>query len=274
MNHLEDALKAIDRLDPFPQTALRVLELAQNNASPEQLVSTIEKDPGLTAQVLKLANSAQQGSRVGIDSLSKATTRLGLRAVANLALTSGCSALFQGAGTSAARINESLWTESLHNAIHSRRLALRDGRLDPELAYTVGLLQNIGHIVLDRFFSDELEEINRERQGGKDMLSAERSVLGIDHAQCGALMVRRWGLPRSIIRGVQFHHAASKAGEEELLCAVCGMAEDLAARWLANGAGTMTYPVDGGGVGVQWPGDAEMEDLNAEVRQEVAASQE
>lgn len=270
MTRLEDVLAGIDHLEPFPRTAVRVLELALGDAASSEIVAVIEQDPGLTGKVLGLANSASSGAKVEIESVFAATNRLGIKAVANLALTSGASSVFQGYGSATSRSNESLWIECLYTACFARRLAKDDGRVDHELAYTVGLLQNIGHIVLDRFLEEEREQIAELLEGGRDLLAAERAALGFDHAQCGALIVRRWGFPRRLVRGIQFHHSPASAGEEALSCTITGLAEELALQLLAGHDGRPAYLAPRGGRDLARPAEEALEELEGLVTQDIA----
>lgn len=269
MNRIAEVLAGIDRLEPFPSTAVRVLELALGGADVEQLVTLIEQDPALAAKVLRLANSASSGALTPIESVFDATHRLGPRAVANLALTGGGASVYMGYGTSTPRTNESLWMESLYTACFSMRLALEDGGVEPELAYTVGLLQNLGHILLDRFLDEDREALIELLDGGADLLEAEREVLGIDHAQAGARLLRRWGFPERLVRGVRCHHRPAGAGEEQLLCALTGLGEELALRLLR---GEELRPGHlGGGLpgGFTLPGPDVIARLDDEVRRDV-----
>lgn len=270
MTRLEDVLSGIDQLEPFPRTAVRVLELALGDAAPGEIVPVIEQDPALTAKVLKLANSARSGAKVEIESVFAATNRLGTKAVANLALTSGASSVFSGYGSATTRTNASLWMECLYTACFARRLGKDDGRVDHELAYTVGLMQNIGHIVLDRFLDEERAQVAELMDGGRDLLAAERAALGFDHAQCGALVVRRWGFPRRLVRGIQFHHSPMTAGDEALLCTITGLAEELALQLLSGHDGRPAYVSTAGGHAVTRPVDDALAELEALVAQDIA----
>jgi len=270
MTRLEDVLAGIDRLEPFPRTAVRVLELALGDAASSEIVAVIEQDPVLTGKVLNLANSASSGAKVEIESVFAATNRLGTKAVANLALTSGASSVFHGYGSATTRSNESLWMECLYTACFARRIARDDGRVDHELAYTVGLMQNIGHIVLDRFLDEERSQIAELIEGGRDLLAAERAALGFDHAQCGALIVRRWGFPRRLVRGIQFHHSPNSAGDEGLLCTITGLAEELALQLLAGHDGRPAYIASHRSEDIVRPAEEALAELEALVTQDIA----
>lgn len=235
MNRLKQVLEDIERLEPFPISAIRVFELANNGAEPEHIVAEIERDPGLTSKVLKLSNSVRYAPQVPIDSILGATNRLGTRAVASLVMTSGCASYFMGYGSSTRGSNLSLWRECLHTALVARHLAPRLRFDKAELAYTVGLLQNIGHIVLDRFLEQERDEVLALVDRGAKILEAEQRILGIDHAACGERIARKWGFPETLSQGIRFHHCPSLAGEWEGLCGVAEFAEWITSESVVEG---------------------------------------
>ena len=269
MNRLAEVLAGIDRLEPFPANAVRVLELALSGAGVGELVELIEQDPALAAKVLRLANSTRYGGRAPIESIFDATHRLGPRVVSNLALTGGGASVYMGYGSSTPRTNESLWMESLYTACFSMRLAREAGSVDAELAYTIGLLQNLGHVLLDRFLDEAREQLIGLLDEGAGLLEAERAVLGIDHAQAGARLLRRWGFPERLVRGVRCHHSPTEAGEEGHLCALTGLGEELALRLLR---GEELRPGHLGGEapgGFTLPGPDALSGLDDEVRRDV-----
>lgn len=267
---LGELLEDIERLEPFPQAAVRVLELALGDADAGDIVTVIMEDPGLTAKVLRLVNSAKVGSRVPVTSVQQAINRLGRLKIANLAMTSGCASIFMGYGESTPRSSMSLWRECLHCAMLARRLAQREYYTGAELAYTVGLLQNIGHIILDRFFLEERAQILGRVREGENMLRAERAILGMDHAFCGSRIALKWGLPEPVVQGIRFHHAPHSAREFEPLCAILNLAEDLTARSLWGWETSMVYPGYDGEVAQRAPRDEELVLVLQEARGEMA----
>ncbi|MDF1839337.1 MAG: HDOD domain-containing protein [Planctomycetota bacterium] len=235
-------LQDIRSLEPFPQAAIRVLELVMNDAESSAVVAVIEQDPGLTGKVLSMANSAMYAPKVAITSIADATSRLGTKTISSIAITSGAASYFTGHGRATSRSNKTLWDECLHVALYAKRLAGIAGGVDPDLAYTVGLIQNVGHIVLDRFLEDERDEIKFRYTHGQDILAAELAVLGMDHAVCGSRLVRRWGFPEKLTTAIQFHHNPEGAGTLERLCGVVGLAESLAFASLSDEGLSMLSP--------------------------------
>ncbi|MFT5199307.1 MAG: HD-like signal output (HDOD) protein [Planctomycetota bacterium] len=235
-------LQDIRSLEPFPQAAIRVLELVLNDAESSAVVAVINQDPGLTSKVLAMANSAQYAPIVDIVSIADATRRLGTKVIASIAITSGVASFFTGYGRSTSRSNTTLWDECLYVALYARRLAGIAGGVNPELAYTVGLIQNVGHIVLDRFIEESRDEIKARFASGQDLLTAERAVLGMDHAVCGSRLVRRWGFPEELTRAIEFHHDPVGAGSLTRLCEVVGLAESMALADLSDGGLSLLSP--------------------------------
>lgn len=242
---LEEILVDIERLEPFPDVAIRVLELSlQEETGPNELVDIIKTDAGTTAKVLKLANSALQGLRVTITSIEQAGVQIGAKALVGLVMTSASQSYFMGMGSSTPRSNRSLWEESVANAIASRLVAKMDGSPDPDTAYTVGLLQNVGHILLDRFLVRERDEILGRVDTGMKLLAAERHVLGMNHAQIGARMARKWNFPAVLVDAILHHHAPHLSVLDPRLCAAANLGEALT--WHALGyqdAASLSYGV-------------------------------
>lgn len=270
INRLGDLLEEIERLEPFPRAAIRVLELAQQDAEVDEIVAVIQSEPGLTLKVLRLANSVSGGSVVEVDSIQAAVNRLGRRAIANMAMATGCASVFMGYGGATPRSHVGLWTESLHTAILARRLAEAEGFVDAEFAFTAGLLQNLGHIVLDRFFVEEREQILERVAEGENMIRAERAILGMDHAFCGARIAQKWGLPESLIQGIRFHHAPHSSRGQESLCSILNLAERLTAFSLWNWDASMLYPGYDDEVAAAAPQGQDLQLMLAGVKAEMA----
>ncbi|MEW6072936.1 MAG: HDOD domain-containing protein [Planctomycetota bacterium] len=244
---LKEVLLDIERLEPFPEVAVRVLELSlQEDLGPREIVEVIQTDAGITAKVLKLANSALQGARTAIASVEQAGVHLGEKALLSMVMTSASQSFFMGLGASTPRSNHSLWEESVANGVAARLLARHAGHPDPEVAYTVGLLQNLGLIVLDRFLARERDEILGHVDTGMGMLQAERLHLGLSHAQIGARLARRWKFPSVLIDAILHHHTPHLAVIDPKLCAVTNLAEGVTWRILGEeGVSALTYGVSG-----------------------------
>ncbi len=212
-------------LAPFPHVATTVLSLAsQPGVVPEQLIAVIQTDPGLTAKVLKLCNSAYYGFQREIASLEEAGNMVGVRTLTNLVLTSCSSRYFQEQSAA----SEDAWQGSVGAAGATPRVAQVVGRVEPERAYTSGLLLNVGELVLAQLSDEERERVEAEVQAGRSRVQAERVILGMSHAEVGARLVTRWMLPEVLIDTIRHHHAPERAERNPLLTATVHLGEALA----------------------------------------------
>jgi putative nucleotidyltransferase with HDIG domain len=208
MNRREEILEKIKTVDALPPAAAKVTKLVQeDDVNLSELTKTIEFDPGLTSNLLKLANSAELGGIDEINTLRKAIVRLGMKRIFQLVMLSAVSPVTQRAVQGYALPPGELWEHSIAVAIGVGKLSeILDIRL-PEYAFTAGLLHDIGKIVLGTFIEIDSEPIME--LAFKDKIpfdKAEERVLGINHAEVGAVLLENWGLPKDIIDVTRWHH--------------------------------------------------------------------
>lgn len=244
---LKDLMFEMRSLEPFPGVAARVLELSgRENVVPSELINLVQTDPGITSKVLKLCNSAYYGFQREIASLHEAGNLLGVTTLVNLVLTSSAGKYFKDYGSASDQAMEARWEQCVANAIGARIIASRHGKVDPERAYTAGLLENIGHLVLDRFLDTSLEAIRAVALSGTELIEAERMVLGMHHAEIGARLTTRWSLPDVLVDVIRHHHHPELAGEGKVLAATVHLAEILTqeVRASAGHADDLVYEVN------------------------------
>ncbi|MEZ6004438.1 MAG: HDOD domain-containing protein [Planctomycetota bacterium] len=215
-------------LEPFPEVASRILTLAgKPEVIPDEIIEVVQTDPGVTAKVLKLTNSAYYGFQREIGSLWEAGNMLGVDALVNLVLTSSANRYFRHFGKARSDARNGLWYRSISQALASRLIAERFGYESPDRAYTAGLLQNIGEVVLDRFYSDALPRVRAEVAHGRTPLQAEKVILGMHHAEIGARLGSNWKLPLFLVDTIRFHHSPDQASIDPLLTSAVHLAETL-----------------------------------------------
>jgi len=200
--------RGLQRLPVLSTTVMQVLDLMRRDDVDTTLVaSTIARDPVLTARLLRLANSPFFGVAGKIASIKQACVVLGLHTVRNLAAAVSVSSSFQAVkgGTLDRR---RLWQHALETAIAAQALARRCGH-DSDVAFTAGLLHDLGKLVLDACFADTVQRIQGYQDKHlHDLAEAEKSVLGMDHGQLGAMVAKRWRLPELIQQVIAVHHEA------------------------------------------------------------------
>jgi len=232
---LKDIVFEMRSLEPFPGVAARVMELAgRPDVVPSDVIALVQTDAGITSKVLKLCNSAYFGFQREIASMHEAGNRLGVTTLVNLVMTSSAGKYFRDYGGASADALARLWKRSVATAIMARLVAQKHRRCDPEQAYTAGLLQNIGSMVLERHMSDARFAIRAVAKSGCTVIEAEKRTLGLHHAEIGARLCTKWGLPELLVDTIRYHHAPEMATVNKLLAATSHLAEHLTDTLLAQ----------------------------------------
>jgi HD-like signal output (HDOD) protein len=166
----------------------------------------------MTAQVLKLANSAFFGLQQQLSSPEEAVAYLGLDTIKSLVLSIHAFSQFEKAETGALKI-ESLWSHSLQVASTAKRISKLEGQdaKTAEEAFTAGLLHDIGKLVLAVNLPNEYAEAVRLAHTGLELPLAEHQVFGFNHADVGGYLIGLWGLPVPVVEAVALHHCPSRA---------------------------------------------------------------
>jgi putative nucleotidyltransferase with HDIG domain len=246
----EDIAKAIGQIPLLPTCASQLLAtLADSRHSLADVVNVVRHDAALTANLLKLANSALYGARAEITSIERAIAIMGEEAVVNATMSDSAKGLFLGELTGYEGDAGSLWRHDLRTAIASRHFAgLCRERLQPETAFTGGLLHDLGKPILSRFLGTASPVIVEAIEQGrvKGFPEAEEKILGTDHAQVGADLAQRWNLPEVLRDIIRFHHAPAKAPEPTRAYAYAVHLGDMIAMLAGCGTGadSLRCPLD------------------------------
>ncbi len=203
--HAKQQVLAIQYLPPLSATAVRLLALFGNeDLSLKDLAETISQDPGLTAKVLGLANSAYFGQSQPVLSVEDAIIRvLGLNMVKSLAFSIAVSGVFDISRCAGFDLR-AYWRDSLNLAVLSRQVGMAigiDSRPNLDAVYLAGLLSNIGILVLVHSFPEAYAEVllKLSRQSSKTPEILQTECIGLDQHSAGELLAERWHLPRIII---------------------------------------------------------------------------
>lgn len=208
----EGLIAAIRGATTFPSFPDVVLRFDEEMRRPEPEVAAIaaivEQDPPLAAAVLRVANSAWYGGTREIASVRGAVVRLGLGEMQRLVLTTAVYRRFAGYGGMNPR---QFWLHSIATALLTRAIARRSTAeiraQDLDVAFTAGLLHDIGVLVLSYLVPDEYAELAGlvQRDGGS-LTERETERWSVDHAEAGELLARTWKLPEPIVQVVRHHH--------------------------------------------------------------------
>jgi putative nucleotidyltransferase with HDIG domain len=215
------------RLPPFPQVAIRVLQLAKDeNVQLHQLCDLISSDPAFASEVLTVANSLLYAPRYPSTSILQAVAVLGANTLQGMCVTVGVRAYLGKQMNLPAMRN--LWRHNLACAIIAQRLA-GSGFIDKDLAYTSGILHDIGRMALAVLQPKAYAELLESHHGSPaSVLDVERSLFGMDHCETGRQLIADWNLPENFEAAVADHLGARRKDGAwdvaELVKVSCAMA--------------------------------------------------
>jgi putative nucleotidyltransferase with HDIG domain len=125
-----------------------------------------------------------------------------------------------------------LYHHAIGTAMVAEKIVGLTGHTTPSVAYTAGLLHDIGKVVLDQYVTAAYPMLYREFQDkNADLIEAETRILGMDHTRVGGLLAEKWSLPKSLIDVIQFHHQPEKSQNNRLLTTTIYLADLLMSRF-------------------------------------------
>jgi len=208
-------LADIRRLPTLPVSLARITALANDDRSDiREFEAALRPDPALTASMLRMANSARYGCSRKITSVRQAVMLLGTSTVVQTAVGGALSRVvprvLPGYGISAA----SFFRHCVAVAVIGERIGADLGLADREQLFTIGLLHDIGKLVVSDYLSRQTNAVvARLQQTQCAFIEAERELLGVDHAQVGAAISEKWQLPDTLCRAVRWHHEPENVHE-------------------------------------------------------------
>lgn len=226
---LGELVNLVDEIPIFPDMISRILELTEN---PETTIKEIEKeilkDQGLTAKVLKIANSAYYGVSRKISTVSEATILLGFQAIKSIVLTASVSKLLVTELHGYALKREELWRQSQICALTNRMIAKKVKYKNIDQAYIAGLMRDIGKVALDHNMTKQYEKIlDMVEKEQKPFMEIEEKVFGFHHGQVGAKIAEKWKLPEDLVEAIAFHHTPEKAIVNKQLVAMTHISDSI-----------------------------------------------
>ena len=207
----------VSQLESIPSLPSLYLDLVRQlqsaDTSIEDIARTVAKDIGMTAQILKIVNSAFFGLSEPMSNVQDAIGFLGTELVRNLALAVGVFSQYEASKLGGLSL-ETLWQHCARTAAAARSIARIEKCPRPviEDAFTAGLLHDVGKLVLAGAFPEEYSQMGRDAQTlNVEAVVQERDVFGVDHAEVGGYLLGLWGLPPAVVEAVAFHHFPTKS---------------------------------------------------------------
>ena len=238
MEDISNILKKVNQLDPIPMVIHKVIELADDpESSLKDLVEVVERDPAITANLLKTVNSAHMGLPVKVDSVHQAVSMVGLQHVVEMVLSQNLSGNLNRSQKGYGLAKGDLWCQSLTVAMVARTLARQRDLMSLPAIYTAALLKDIGKVILHEYVADQLQEIQeRVTSEGMSFVEAENDVLGMDHTALGGIIAKQWHFSPHMIYMIENHHLTNPVSRNDPATATLYLA-DMVAMMVDTGIG-------------------------------------
>ncbi len=206
----QEILKELETLPKYPENINSILKNLKNpDVTITEIANNITKDPALSADLLKLVNSAEFTITRKIASIREAINFVGLKGLKNLLYSYGAIKTINSRFGSIPEV----WAHSHKTALYCSKIA-KYFKLDKNTDeyFTAGLLHDIGKIVLMNFDEKRAAEIERIcRRRGVDMPVMEEIIMGLSHARIGGKIAQFWDFPPSLVEAISYHHEPNVA---------------------------------------------------------------
>lgn len=226
MLSFQELLASGRHLGVQPDTLTSLLRIMEDPlVAAGELLPIVETDPGLTAALLKLANSSHYGARRQIGSVRDALVLLGNRTFARLAFLAGVDRMVQEDLGAYQLTSAEIRTHGLAVGVAAAKLAEQSGLHESKLpAFTAGILHDCGKVLLDPHLQGRVLDEARAARGRLDP-ALEVAFTGYDHGRAGAGLLAAWGLPQSVVQAIRCHHRPGGAGDYRPLASVVWAAD-------------------------------------------------
>jgi putative nucleotidyltransferase with HDIG domain len=246
---VDEMLDFGDKLPSFPTAIAEAIRLlSSESADNDQIATVLQRDQGLVAQVLKLANSPFYGVSRRVSTVKQALLVLGRNAVRSLVVAAGSQEFLSRPQPGYLLARGQLWEHSMAAGTAAGLVAAKVHYRPSDEAFVAGLLHDIGKVVLSEYLAErsaELAELLDMRSETMTFNEIELEMLHIDHATLGGLLCDHWQLPPRLGRAVRFHLRPGDAGDDWQLASVVHAANALTlAVGIGLGVDGLQYSLD------------------------------
>ena len=234
--YLDSLASLLATLPPSPTLVTKLLAIFREpDHDVDQVVKLISCEPSLTAQILRICNSAYFAGEQPPTDIFEAVSRVGFYRVYCLVVSLFGAQTKSMEGVDKGVDVEVLWRHSVAAAVSASEVAAEAGETKA-VAFTAGLLHDIGKLVLASAEREAYARlIRRAKDEGALLSTLERSAFVIDHAELGGELMRRWNLPPEIVAAVRYHHELDAAPPDNQLAAAVQIGDMIAHQLFADG---------------------------------------
>lgn len=205
---LDQRIVACDTLPVLPAIAMQIIDLHNDgDLYAAKVSSVISQDPALTAKLLQITNSSFFPFRREVTNVTQAIAILGVNLAMSVALSSALIKMLRDAEPSQQAFDhQRYWRKSILGALVASELADSISGLNRGDIYVAALLQDLGILVFSEVLGDEYTAMYNTARNHYDLVLLEQRNWGMDHAQAGSLLLKKWRFPKKIIDVVENSH--------------------------------------------------------------------
>ena len=212
---LEDIVRKIKGISTLPHIALKIIEITSDtNSSASDLEDVIKSDPGLTAKLLKMVNSAHFGLSEKVMEIRKAIVFLGFKSVRDIALSASVCELFKKDIPIGHYTRSGLWRHSVGVAVTANVIAQRTEFDVGDFVFSTAIMHDIGIVMLDQYMHEHFAACMHSPEClSLGLHNIEAEIMGFTHQDLAREVVKSLGLPEEFVQTCSYHHRPQIASE-------------------------------------------------------------
>ena len=213
MTNPQELIDKIKDIPAMPNVIVKALGIIKDDQSgTKELGEIMAYDQALTSQVLKLVNSAYYGFAQEITSINKALALLGMNQTRNIIIAVAMKPMLTSQG------GRDLWKHALKAGVACEYIAGQTDAADAGDAFTIGFLHDIGKIILNIFDTMTYQKVKLDVQNGADIIEAEEEAFGVNHADIGFQLAKKWKLSVLLANCIKYHHDPLASSMPKVSC--------------------------------------------------------
>jgi len=224
---------AIALVRPIPQVALKIVRMIHsNNYNMIDIAREVRQDQVISARILKVCNSAYYSPKTEIKSIDHAMTMLGEKMILKLVVSTSMELFFKDFEHGYSLCRGGLFYHSIGTAFVAEKLSELTKKDYPDIAYTAGLLHDIGKVVLDQFVGRSFPLFYRRiYEDERNLIEVEEELVGCNHQEAGSRLAELWSLPDQLKEAIANHHNPEKSIVNPVLTHLVYIADLLISRF-------------------------------------------
>ncbi|TKJ41245.1 hypothetical protein CEE37_06150 [candidate division LCP-89 bacterium B3_LCP] len=272
-----EQLDVIDNLPTLPNVFLRIMQLMRDpEVSMKDIAEIIESDPAISMKILKLINSTFYGLSKQVDSIQQSIVLLGSSTIKNVVISISIFKVLNTGKPGTGFNRKAFWQHSIGCGLIARYISNQLGWEKNEDGFIAGVTHDIGKVILDRFFPEQLVSVMEHiKNNGSSFYEAETITLGTSHSEIGSLLAENWKLPEKLVHVIAQHHSLEPESEHAGLIALIQLADMLTYHYkIGSGGAEKNPPIDPNVWSVLSIEPEILQEWDEELKGEIANSQE